>query len=172
MKSKLLLLLSFLTLVCTSLASPAMADEAGGDMIGTSKKFGVGVGSGNHGYGLSGKYYLSAKDAVQGVVAIYPGVYGSDIDVGVDYLREVGTWVNVPVGRLWWGLGAGAEAYLYKWWNSSYTSVGVVGLFEVGWHFKNIPVELTANLRPTFFLGSDHYGGLYLYGGGSARWYF
>jgi hypothetical protein len=31
---------------------------------------------------------------------------------------------------------------------------------------------LTANLRPTFFLGSDHYGGLYLYGGGSARWYF
>ncbi len=172
MKSKLLLILATLTLALGGLTGTALADEAGGDVIGHSKKFGLGVGGGSHTYGFAPKYYLTTKDAVQGVIGLNPGVYGSEYQIGVDYLRELGTWVNLPPGRLWWGLGAGVEAYMYTWWHESYTSIGIAGIFEVGWHFKNFPLELTASLRPTFYLGDHYYSGFYPYGGGAARWYF
>ncbi|MBI5610758.1 MAG: hypothetical protein HY902_17910 [Deltaproteobacteria bacterium] len=167
MKSKILLILALLAMAASGVATTAAADGAGGDVIGHTKKFGIGVGGGTLTYGISPKFYLSTTDAIQATLGT--SMYG--LDVGVDYVHEMGTWVDVAPGRLWWDLGAGAEALLYDYLGHNSTVLGVAGIFEVGWHFKKFPVELTASVRPTFYIG-NYWEGFHFGGGGAARWYF
>ena len=90
-----------LLLACWS--TNAQADES--TAIGTSKKFGIGVGGGSFTYGLAPKLFISDVDAVQATI----GNTSFGLNVGADYLRQFGTLWSGPDGRLWFGLGAGAD---------------------------------------------------------------
>mgnify|MGYP003351787696 FL=1 len=152
-----------LLLACWS--TNAQADES--TAIGTSKKFGIGVGAGSFTYGLAPKLFISDVDAVQATI----GNTSFGLNVGADYLRQFGTLWSGPDGRLWFGLGAGAEVLMYSYLGQSDAEVGVAGVGEVGWHFRNVPLEITGSVRPTFYMGK-YFGGFYTSGGGAVRWYF
>ena len=83
----------------------------------------------------------------------------------------MGTPVDIPFGLLWWGIGAGASAILYNVGANNATLIGVTAFGEVGWHFRNFPLEVTASLRPTYIIG-DWIGGFHFDSGGAVRWYF
>ncbi len=143
-----------------ALATPALADD-----IGTSKKIGVGVGGGTLSSGLSGKMYLKEDFAVQATVGA-----GWGTAIGVDVVKEFPINEYEP-GRLFWGAGAGAGTWLVSGYGGNIFAVS--GIVQLGWHFKDMPLEVTTDIRPTFFTGDYLYSGLYLGGGGGAvRYYF
>jgi hypothetical protein len=165
MTKRILVTMSLLFLTCT--AATVDAQQASTNPIGATKKFGLGVGGGSFTYGLAPKLYLTPNDAVQGSVGWT--VYG--LQVGADYLRQLGTALDHPAGRLWYGAGAGVEVLMYNYLSRNASEVGVAGVGEVGWHFSSMPLEVTASIRPTFYFG-EFYAGLYFAGGGAIRWYF
>jgi hypothetical protein len=165
MKFKFLAPWTVLALLLGCWSTTALADDT--TAIGTSKKFGIGVGGGSFTYGLSPKLFISDVDAVQGSI----GMTGYGLNVGADYLRQFGTLWSGPAGRLWYGAGAGAELLMYNYAGFSDVEIGVAGVGEVGWHFRNMPLEVTGSLRPTFYIG-NYFGGFYFAGGGAVRWYF
>ena len=76
-----------------------------------------------------------------------------------------------------WGLGAGASAYSYSIAGFSSLRVHASAVFELNLTFKQLPLELTSDLRPGYLLafgaleGSN--GGFEpLATGGAIRWYF
>ena len=142
-------------------------DNGNSNPIGTSKTFGLGVGGGSLSYGISPKLFLSESRAVQG--AIGWTFYG--LNFGVDYLQVLGTALNHSAGRLWYGAGVGAEVLMYNYLNQRDVEIGVAAVAEVGWHFREFPIEVTGSVRPTFYIG-DYFGGFYVAGGGAVRWYF
>jgi hypothetical protein len=101
----------------------------------------------------------------------YYGYYGAGgITLGVDFIQEMGSLVEVPnAGRLFWGIGAGGGMVMA----GSASAIGVSGVFELGWHFESYPIELTSDWRPTYYLGNAFLSGLYSgYGGGAIRYFF
>lgn len=111
--------------------------------------------------------YLTNDLAVQGAV----GFSGWGMNIGIDGLKTMGPPIDIPVGLLWWGIGAGASAVLYRVGGYSATIVGGSVFGEVGWHFRTFPLEVTASVRPTFLVG-DYIGGFHFDSGGAVRWYF
>jgi hypothetical protein len=165
------LVLSVLTAsLLAVLAVPAMAQETGASKVGTTSKFGVGLGGGTMTSGLSAKYYLTEKSAVQATV----GLNGWGTSADLDYVMEFKPLFNHEAGHLFWGAGAGVGAYMYTAWaGATYTEFSVSGIVELGWHFSQFPVEVVTDWRPTFVTGDLGYGGLYLAGsGGAIRYYF
>ncbi len=158
-------------------SAPSTTDEvgygnsasAGASQIGRTLRTGVGFGAGTLTYGVSGKVYLTQSDAIQGVVGDY---WGWGIAFGADYVRHVAQLFQAPgLGEFYAYVGGGGSAYLYDNVNSA-TLFGVSAIGGVAWHFGAIPVEITAEWRPTFLIG-DYIGGFYPGGGGGAiRWYF
>ncbi len=122
-------LFATVAVVTVSLAAlPAHADMG---PIGTTKKIGAGVGGGSLAYGFSPKMYLTEDLAVQGAI----GFSGWGMNIGVDGLKTMGTPIDIAAGLLWWGIGAGASAVLYRVGTYSATVVGGSVFGEVGWHF-------------------------------------
>jgi hypothetical protein len=165
MKFRIVALLAASLLGAVSLSSVAWADES--TAIGTSKTLGIGVGGGSFTYGISPKLFLSQTDAVQGSIGWT--LYG--LNVGADYLRQLGTAISNPAGRLWYGVGAGAELLMYDYLGLSGAQIGVAAVGELGWHFRSLPLEITGSIRPTFYIG-DYFSGFTVAGGGAVRWYF
>lgn len=141
------------------------------DDIGTERKLGLGLGGGSLANGITGKLYLSPNTAVQGVLGQF-GNYGtnSGISMSADFIQEIGSLAEVDdVGRLFWGVGAGAGLVL----SGDVTSIGVSGVVEIGWHFERFPLEVTTDWRPTMYLSDGPLTGLYFrYGGGAIRYFF
>ena len=137
--------------------------------IGAGKRLGIGLGGGTTTSGLTVKYYLAPAAAVQ----VFLGQrwnYGTS--VGADYIMEFGPLAQGAPGKLFWGAGVGAGLLLYNRNRHSSSEIAISGVLQLGWHFKQIPLELIADWRPTFFIG-DNLGGLWLGGGGGAiRWFF
>lgn len=155
-----------LTLIAASmlLCGPAWANDIGG-----GKRLGVGLGGGTTTSGLTAKYYLGKRSAVQ----VFLGqrfAYGNSI--GADYILEFPTLAQGAPGRLFWGVGAGVGLLLYNRTGDTANVLGLSGVLQLGWHFRQFPLELIADWRPTLFVG-DYAGGLWFGGGGGAvRWYF
>ncbi len=146
-----------------ALASPALADD-----IGTSKKFGAGVGVGTLSNGVSGKLYFKDGLAAQATVgAIDFGVTA----IGVDVVREA-TINTSAVGRTFWGVGAGAGTLLISGYGAA-PALAVSGIVEVGVHMQDVPLEIVFDLRPTFLTGNNVYSGINFGNVGAAvRYYF
>ncbi len=155
-----------LSLLATLLliSSTAAAAEIGG-----AKRLGVGLGGGTTTSGLTVKYYLAPTTAVQ-VFLGQRWKYGNSI--AADYIMEFGPLAQGAPGRLFWGAGVGAGLLLYSRNNQSASVIAISGVLQLGWHFKQFPLELIADWRPTFYIG-DYADGLWLGGGGGAiRWFF
>jgi hypothetical protein len=154
----------------------ALATAAQASEVGAAKKVGLGLGDGTVNSGIAGKLFLSDKLALQGVVGQYFG-YGLGLDV--DAVQQLGTLAKNDAGELVWGAGGGVG--LATWDNvigyEGSSSLSVSGVGQLAWRFNAVPVEVTAEWRPSFFVSSvpgfSSDSQLYLFGtGGAVRWFF
>ncbi len=145
------------------LATPAAAAD-----IGTDLTTGGGFGSTAFSSGLTVKRYLGENKAVQAFLGTGWG-FGVSADLVVE--KPI---TDIPnVGKVFWGVGGGGG--LYSWGYGS--TVGVSGVVELGLHFTDFPVEITTDIRPTYWVDGggyvDYYGSAFQIGGGGAvRYYF
>jgi hypothetical protein len=150
-------------------------DDSG--TIGQGKNFGVGLGGGSLVSGLTLKGYFNDKLAGQlfigGAGAYGYGGFGFGLDGDIVY--EFATIAESDVGELFLGAGGGA-GFVY---NSFYGAGSVNALFELGWHFREVPIELVIDYRPTFYFGGFNnslfagFGGFVPWGfSGAFRFYF
>jgi len=164
-------LLATLALPTAALAdgeAPA-ASSSGVTNIHASKKLGFGLGGGAYNYGLTGKVFLGDSMAAQAFL----GWGWGGINIGADALYQgKQLWTNGDFGLNW---EAGAGAFISPGWGAAFGVNAVVGL---SLQYRPVPVEITADIRPTFLLGNwggwGNWGGspLWFSGGGAIRYYF
>ncbi len=153
----------FVALFVAAAVTPAHAVE-----IGTDRKLGVGVGAGNFSNSFTAKWWLGRRAAVQA----FAGLSAWGISINADYVVNMGTFLNRPFGKLFWGIGGGVGAVKYALSGNAASLITMCGVGQVGFHFKRFPLELIADFRPTYIVG-DFIGGFRPgYGGAAARWYF
>lgn len=148
--------------------------------IGEGENLGVGLGSGSYTSGVTGKFYVDEQSAFQlfvGSLGAF-GRYGCGFNCGIaisgDYIGEFSDLLEeVSEGELF--LGAGGGGFVYNW---NGVALGVNGVFEVGWHFRQVPVELILDIRPMLgfdtgsFRAFDDELFFDIDGGGAVRYYF
>lgn len=125
---------------------------------------------------VSFKQFISDPGAIE-AFAGYRGYtsYGWAV-VGATYQH------HFPIGSIegfTWYIGGGAAFYF---WNYDFdntfatTSFGILGVGGVDYKFANIPLNLSADIMPAFFIGSNYYGSFNRFQGGlgalSARYTF
>jgi hypothetical protein len=130
----------------------AQGDYESSGQIGQGKNVGIGLGGGSIVSGLTLKGYFSDKLAGQlflgGAGAWGYGGFGFGIDGDIVY--EFATIAEADgVGRLFLGAGGGAGFIA----NPFFSAGSVNALFEMGWHFTEVPIELVIDYRPTFYFG-------------------
>lgn len=140
--------------------------------IGAGKQIGVGLGWGTFAAGLTGKYYLSTRSALQAHLGSSFSVGHHDHDSGlglsVDYVWEPSSLATAPAGRLFWGIGGGGAVF-----SDEGGGLAVNGVAELGWHFAPVPIELVLDYRPYLAFGSGFADFGFLFPMGfSARFYF
>jgi hypothetical protein len=179
------LLFALAASACAALLTfPTTASAQG--QIGSGKDIGLGLGRGTLTSGITGKFYLDQSSAVQLYLGNLGGWYDRGYDcrgscglaLSGDYIFEFEDLVNEDVGRLFLGGGGGAFLYNYGTFGryaSGYSGVGVHGVFELGWHFNEFPLEIAIDIRPAFDFVSppfDDHSPFFIDGGGSIRIFF
>lgn len=157
------------------LALPAHSQAA--DPIGKGKNIGIGLGDSTFTAGLTGKFYLNPPSAIQLFIGNYGHYYGRYACVGCgigiagDYVYEFQDLVNESSGRLFLGAGGGAAFYTYgnRYYGGS-SGLAINGVFELGWHFAEFPLELVLDVRPAFSFGP--FGAFWLDWGAAIRFFF
>jgi hypothetical protein len=140
-------------------AASALAQE-----VGSGKKLGLGLAGGYYTNDFTVKYYLSPTSAVQAFVG---GYNFEGAGFAADYVVEKWDLTKIDAGRLFFGAGGGAD--FWSW--GDYSALGIHAVLELGWHFKEFPLEIVADWRPSFFFGD--FAGFGERGGhGAIRWYF
>ncbi len=176
------LLFALAASACAALLTfPSTASAQG--KIGNDKNIGLGLGRGTLTSGITGKFYLDNRSAIQLYLGNLGGWYderryddcrGScGIALSGDYVYEFEDLVNEDVGRLFLGGGGGGFLYNYATFGryaGGYSGAGIHGVFELGWHFNEFPLELAIDIRPAFDIG--RFRGLFIDGGGSIRIFF
>ena len=137
-------------------------------------RMGVGLGGSNGYSGLTGKMYLSDNTALQATIGQY-GWGGKSIFLSGDFIMEISDLVagNKDL-RLPFYFGGGANMFFWNGYGSSYSRIGVSGVIGLALQLKMVPLELTFELKPTFYLTGNQYDNtnMYIYGTGAVRWYF
>ena len=148
--------------------APAVESSAGVTNIHASKKFGLGFGGGAYSSGLTGKVFLGNSLAVQ-AFASFGWYWGFDVGADVMYQGKQ-IWTNGDFGLNW---EAGAGAFIAPGYGAA---IGVNGVVGLSLQYRPLPVEVTADIRPTFTFGSWNawtgYSPFYVSGGGAIRYYF
>lgn len=166
-------------LFAIALMAPAPSQA---DTIGSEDNIGIGLGTGTFTSGLTGKFYLDKKSAIQlhvgnfGTWGNYYCGFACGFGLSADYIYEFQDLVNESAGRLF--LGAGGGAYFasydaYGRYGRYAGSFGLHGVFELGWHFSEFPLEIVIDIRPVFDFTPgfiDNFFGLT--GGASIRFFF
>jgi len=165
-------------MIVLMLAMTALYAE--GDFKGLSEnnngRFGVGLGGSSHVGGLSAKLYLSDKMAVQGAIgSTYSDGFAGNVDVVLQMTQLIKGNKDFLLPLY---IGAGVD--FWSWSGTTYVDgrlkdetsfiLGASGVVGLALQFKEFPLELSTEIRPTFFLGD--YGGFHIYGGGAIRWFF
>jgi hypothetical protein len=120
---------------------------------------------------LSYKMFLNEKTAIEGFVGLRSYGFGSSFNVGAAYLLHNPI---TSVDGLSWYYGGGAAAYIYSY-DTGFADGGSLGLGLSGYlgleyTFKDIPLSLSTDWAPTFFLGGGAAGFAGGYGALSARY--
>ena len=158
----------------------AMTTLYAGDYQGLSEdnsgRFGVGLGGSSHVGGISAKLYLSDKMAVQGSLgSTYSDGFAGNVDIVLQMTQLIKGNKDLLLPLY---IGAGVD--FWSWSGTTYRNghwedetsfiLGASGVVGLALQFKEFPLELSTEIRPTFFLGE--YGGFHIYGGGAIRWFF
>lgn len=130
--------------------------------------------------GFTAKHFIKGPHAIEGIVSHYFGSGDRDVtNVTFTGLYEY-TW-NV-FGKSEWNMYAGGGAHVGVWRDRYYDNgnkryhseavVGLDGIFGVEYTFKNIPLNLSGDIKPfvNFNGGHDFFGEQLL--GVSARYTF
>lgn len=131
-------------------------------------RIGVGLGGYNYISGVTGKFYLTDKLAAQALLGF---MYHNGFAVGVDGIFE---FLNPLKGNKDILLPIYAGAGVNGWFWDGGSIFSIAGIFGVALQFKAFPIELTAEIRPSFFFGDAWYGSnkFHIQGGGSVRFFF
>lgn len=149
-----------------ALAVPSLAEAQ--MPLASAGRFGLGFGSGSWSSGIAGKYYLSEGMSVQGVVGTGWWGLGLGLAANVDVLWEQKPLVEIEPGALNWYFGLGGNLVL-----ANGIGAGPSAIIGLGWQFKQFPVEITGEYRPTLMLGNAFGNPFSLgWGGGSIRYFF
>jgi hypothetical protein len=125
---------------------------------------------------VSFKHFISEPGAIE-AFAGYRGYTGYGwATVGATYQH------HFPIGSIEgfkWYIGGGAAFYFWNYdINNDYasTSLGILAVGGVDYKFASIPLNLSADIMPTIFVGSNFYNGYSRFQGGlgafSARYTF
>lgn len=112
--------------------------------------FGLGLGGGTFSSGISGKYYLSDSNAIQGVIGTwgYTGGYGSSgFALSADYLWEMPIFASTDPVDFGWNVGAGAALGTIP--ALEYMYVGIAGVIGIEANFNPVPIDIVLEYRPT-----------------------
>lgn len=160
-----------LAVAALAAASPATAQDEitnkGAGLLAETGRFGLGLGGSTLTSGVTGKLYLSGAFAAQATVGWWGG---AGLSGGVDIIVER-AFVKEPDFSIQGYLGGGVALGLFSVGNNA-TVAGVAGVGGVGLHLDAIPIELTAELRPTLVVGNSVFSRFYFGGGGAVRYYF
>lgn len=132
-----------------ALPTAALADDAptaSGTVtnIHANRKFGVGFGSGVWASGISAKLFLHDRFAVQAVAGWGWGWGGYNL--GADAMLQMPQiWGNGDFGLNW---EAGGGAFVAAW-----GGIGVNAVAGLSLQYKPVPLEFTADIRPTLLIG-------------------
>lgn len=176
---------AFTLLLAAPTSAAAQADdepeaEPATELIGEGADLGVGIGTGTFTSGLTGKAYVGEQAAFQlflgslGAFGRYGCGFGCGFSASADYVGEFDDLLEeVEAGELF--LGAGGGGFIYEW---NGFGAGVNGVFELGWHFREVPVELIIDIRPVLGFDTGSFRSFNdeiffdIDGGGAVRYYF
>lgn len=123
----------------------------------TAGSRGLGLGSSTAGAGISGKYFLTDKTSLQGVLSSWGGWgysgyvgYRAGLGLNVDYLYEMPVIVEGDAAELAWNIGGGAGVGFFSSATPPWLAAAAVAGLEVA--FKPVPIELVLEYRPTLWL--------------------
>lgn len=152
-------------------ASAASARAAGGSTTPFAQKgkLGLGVGGSNLVSGLTAKYYLDNRVAIQLNLGAWAR-YGTML--GLDGIYEMPQLFRQDALSINWHVGVGAAVGNYSYYDSNNLVVGASGIAGLGFQLTAIPIELVLDIRPTFLTGSGWNNPLYIGSGGALRFFF
>ncbi len=156
--------------------------------IGTTKKFGLGIGTGPTTIALTGKYFFNEKSGL----AFFAGTSFVSHQARVAYQSNIHSWGdNWSWGQLplYWHVDVEGGLDAYPGY-AGYPRLGVGGGVGVALQFKKVPIEVYADVGIGVYpvngycsavaadaaalTGIDVSAGCWIggMGGGGARWYF
>jgi hypothetical protein len=138
--------------------------------IGQPGHFGAGIGGGTLSNGITAKYYIGQRHAVQGFVGLW-GFRVLSPTLGLDYVQELGPLIDIEAGHLVWSIGGGVGTIFRIGEGDDFFHFGISAVTGPVWQFKLMPIEVALDVRPSLVFG-DEYGGVYVGVGGALRWYF
>lgn len=121
---------------------------------------------------VSYKTFISEKGAFEGVAGFrsYSGYSWFNVGAYYQHHNEISS-----VDGLKWYYGAGANVYFWSWDSNfidpgSTTSIGISGVLGLDYKFADIPLNLSADWIPTFFINGFGSGFGAGYGALAARY--
>lgn len=115
--------------------------------VQSAGNFGLGLGSGTHANGLSGKYFLGTDLAFQGVVGFWNRGgrdRGGGLGLSADLLWEQRPLVQVDVLDVAWNVGAGVNTRSVD----RGLGLGVQGVAGLEFNFVPVPIDIVLEYRP------------------------
>jgi len=129
-------------------------------------------------FAFSYKFHVTNPGAIElnagfGSYGRYPGYYNDKRPFFVSFSGAYQHHFDIPVDGLRWFIGGGATVYHASSKNDAYVGTGF-GIFPTGgidYKFAKIPLNLTADFRPTFFVTThEYYNHFYPNAGIAARY--
>jgi hypothetical protein len=150
------------------LALPMAARAQETSLFAQPGRIGLGLGATDLATGVSGKFFLTHRVALQGIVGFWYG-YGRDagLNIGLDAIVEMPKLWSNDVASLNWNAGGGATFALFgpgAW--GGFQAIGGLGL-----QLRPVPLEFVLELRPTFLFGEPP-GVDFFFGVGAAIRFF
>lgn len=159
--------LTIVMALAVAVALPAAAQERERAPLQEAGRFGAGLGTTTLITGVNAKYYIANR---QSLIANFGSWRGLDFDafaVGLDYAFEYEPFLRTSPLTLHPYVGASG--------NIAFFEGGVLGAQVFGGlalQFRDIPLEVTADIRPAVTFGEPARDLFTLGGGVSARWFF
>lgn len=153
-----------LVLVAALVAAPGLA-SATTNLLQKDHTLGVGLGGGAFTSGISAKAFLGETVSAQATVGRW---WGYGLAANVDGLLEMPQFFNQFGVGINWYIGAGAGVVL-----ANSPALGVNAVIGASAQLEQFPLELTAEFRPTYFIGGEAWNYFsWSTGGGALRYYF
>jgi hypothetical protein len=150
-------------LIVAFLVSPGVAN-ATTNLLAKDHRIGIGLGGGTFTSGLSGKLFLGERLSAQATAGTW---WGYGLAANAEVLVEMPQITQASVLGLNWYVGAGAGAVV-----GTSLALAVNGVAGLSAQLTKIPLEITAEFRPTFIVADGWGGFMWGGGGGAVRYYF